>query len=258
MRRAALKADGKVLVKQYSAQFPEDHDAVPNFFTMLPDLTQYQEHQGRNGRSRKLPLLKEILDRLYEQAVDADYLIYTNVDIALQPHFYLKVAERIEQGIDAFTITRRTISDRFISPDELDEMYSEIGKKHIGFDCFVFRRDAYPKYELDRITIGVPQIGHMLLMNMAEFSSKFQVFRDDLLTFHIGNDGQWLLPNSISPAELKNRQIAVRYMLHLLWHGSRWQHKQLALLFLYRTMRVRNPCLKPFGRFLRNLRRQTK
>ena len=43
---------------------------------------------------RKLPLLADIIERLYENS-DAEWLIYTNVDIAVQPHFYESVASII-------------------------------------------------------------------------------------------------------------------------------------------------------------------
>jgi len=36
---------------------------------------------------RKLALIKDIMDILYESG-GADYMIYTNADIPLQPYFY--------------------------------------------------------------------------------------------------------------------------------------------------------------------------
>ncbi len=66
---------------------------------------------GRFAVPRKLPLIKDILGRLYD-ASDAEYFIYTNVNIGLMPNFYVAVNAIIESGYDAFVINRRTISLR--------------------------------------------------------------------------------------------------------------------------------------------------
>src|SRR5712692_535207 len=82
MRVAREFARDQVQVTLLSAQFPEDCAMVPPFFHGTRDLNR-SILDLRNFRvCRKLPLLKDLLDRLYEES-DADYLIYTNVDIAL-------------------------------------------------------------------------------------------------------------------------------------------------------------------------------
>lgn len=77
-------------VEFYSAQYIEDREIVPNVFVMTPDLDRSILDFGDFKHRRRLPLLKDILDRLYA-ATDAEYFIYTGVDIALQPYFYLTV-----------------------------------------------------------------------------------------------------------------------------------------------------------------------
>ena len=141
---------------------------------------------------RKLPLLVDILDRLYE-ATNAEYLIYTNVDIGLMPQFYIAVSEFIESGADAFTSNRRTISDRFTSIREIQQMYLEVSKgaQHPGHDCFVFRRDVYPQYELGYTCVGMNWIGRTLINSMAHCAKRFKKFRDPQLTFHIGDRRTW-------------------------------------------------------------------
>ena len=247
MRRAAVAAKGKLEVQLYSVQFQEDQAAVPDFLTRLPDLVGFIEHTGKNSRNRKLPFLKEILDRLYEHAVQADYLIYTNVDIALQPHFYQAILDKISQGYDAFVINRRTISNRYTRPDELEEMAAERGQPHPGFDCFIFKRRLYPQFELGEIAIGIPQVANLLLLNLAVSAHNFQVFKDEFLTFHIGDDGQWRPVQYRSPAKLHNRRIAIRYMLKVIRTGPKWQHRQLALDRLIMAMRYGNPWFGPLG-----------
>ena len=42
-------------------------------------------------------------------APDEVFLVYTNADICLMPHFYTSLAGLAAQGFDAMTINRRTI-----------------------------------------------------------------------------------------------------------------------------------------------------
>ena len=142
-------------------------------------------------KRRKLALIKDILDALFDAAGDADYLIYTNVDIALQPYFYHTVSEIINKGYDAFVINRRTISNRYSSIDDLPLMYAEIGESHRGYDCFIFRRDVYPRFKLGTICIGTAWIGRTLLANLVTYSAKFKEFKNEHVTFHIGDSLPW-------------------------------------------------------------------
>jgi hypothetical protein len=177
-------------VQLLTAQYPEDHAIIPEFFTRTSDMTRSVLDYGTFSRPRKLPLIRDILDRL-STASDADYLIYTNVDIALMPGFYAAVCKLIESGLDAFVINRRTISKQYRSPAELPLMYAEIGASHLGFDCFVFKREQYAHYDLGNTCIGAGGIGMMLTANLICFSQRFLEVGNAHLTFHIGNDESW-------------------------------------------------------------------
>lgn len=213
MLRAREYARDEVEVELYTAQYPEDRPLVPDGFTATPDLERSVLNFGTFRKPRKLPLIGDILQRLY-QATDAAYLIYTNVDIGLQPHFYSAVNALIEQGFDAFTINRRTISNRFTSPAELPLIYAEVGEKHPGFDCFVFRREALARYKLAHVCLGVQWIDHTLLMNIVCYARRFCVFRHLHLTFHIGDSQTWL-KEKYADYYAYNREQA-RSVLHAL------------------------------------------
>jgi len=191
MRIAREFAAGRVEVELFSAQYPEDHPVTPSDFRRTPDLEKSVLDYGTFRKQRKLPLLKDILDRLY-QAADAEYLIYTNVDIGLLPHFYLAVNQFIDAGFDAFVINRRTISNQYRDVERLPLMYAQAGQPHRGWDCFVFRREAYPKYELGSVCIGASRVGLALLSNLMAYASNFYEFTDQHLTFHIGDERSWL------------------------------------------------------------------
>ena len=193
MRLAQAYAEGIVAVELCSAQFPEDGDLVPAWFTRTRNLDRSVLDFGNFQKRRKLPLIKDILDRLYETS-KADYFIYTNVDIALMPYFYTAVAQMIESGIDAITINRRTIANNFSDPRHLPLMWAQVGEKHPGFDCFIFRRDAYPHFDLGTACIGVNWIGRVLLANVYAQANNYKIYDDLHLTFHLGDDRSWQNP----------------------------------------------------------------
>jgi hypothetical protein len=207
---AAMLAKNEVEVKLFSAQFPEDRDFVPRFFTKTRDLDRSILDIVKAGKHRKLPLLKDILDRLYE-ASDAEFFIYTNSDIGVQPHFYLAVNEFINGGHNAFTITRRTMNKTYAQAGIYD-IFSQVGGQHPGFDCFVFRKKSYPKYKIDTMCIGIPHIGKILLVNFEGVDKECKLYKDLHLTFHIGNSGQWALDrakdkNAYSPYQQHNKRL---------------------------------------------------
>jgi hypothetical protein len=188
MAREVCKAS--VDVRFYSAQYPEDHGCVPEGFLKTRDLDRSVLDFLKDGSGRRLPILSDILDRLYH-ASEAEYLIYTNVDIALMPSFYLTVDRVIESGCHAFVLNRRTISKRYTSVEDLPLMFAEVGEPHKGYDCFVFRREAFPGFDLGNVCIGAPWNGRVLLWNLALSSDGFKEFKDLHATFHIGNDRVW-------------------------------------------------------------------
>ena len=190
IKSAREEAVNQVDIQLFSAQFEEDISLIPSFFTQTPNLDRSILDFGNFEKTKKLPLIKDILDRLYRNT-NAEYLIYTNVDIALQPHFYIEVNKLIDRGYDAFVINRRTISAKFKSIDELPQMYEDHGKKHPGYDCFIFKRELYPKFKLGRVVIGTNRIGLTLITNLISYSRKMKIFEDLHLTFHIGEERSW-------------------------------------------------------------------
>jgi hypothetical protein len=185
MRRAKEYAKKNIDVELVSAQFNEDRALVPEGFKATSDLENSVLDLHNFNKQVKLPLLTDILKRLYEES-DAEYLIYTNVDIGLYPNFYLKVNEFIEQGYDAFIINRRRIEAKYTSVLDLEKIYEESGHKHPGFDCFVFHRSLYPKLKLQGICIGVPFIEISFSQNLFALANHFKLFEEEKLTFHIG------------------------------------------------------------------------
>jgi hypothetical protein len=192
MRIACEFARSHVDVQLFAIQYQdEERLPLPGCFTRLPDITRSSRDLEAFKSDRKLALIKDILNPLYN-ATDADYLIYTNLDIAVLPHFYLSVDKIVAQGFDGFIINRRTIRKRYSQIEEIPLLFAEAGEIHPGSDCFVFSRENYEKFLLGNVVIGCEFIGLTLRTNLAVFSKKFEHFRDLHLTFHIGDDRVWL------------------------------------------------------------------
>lgn len=211
MRRAKEYAnDNEINIELFYTCYEEDLSIAPEGFTQTKLLEKSILDYKDFEKKRKLPLIKDILDRLYESS-DADYFIYTNVDIAVMLHFYTEVKTIIDKGYDGFVINRRTIDKKYTSIAEIHEMYSEIGEKHPGFDCFVFKRDAYLNYELSTACIGANWIGRVIISNLILNCINFKVFVDKHLTFHIGDDRSWKI-SEFNDYDKNNEESLIRLL----------------------------------------------
>lgn len=185
MIRAKNNSADPRCISLLSAQTAEDRKMVPENFKTTTDLHRDVTDLQTFEKKMHLPILRDILDRIYNES-DAEYLIFSNVDIGVQPDFYDEINRFIDQGHDAFMINRRRVPEKFNSAAQLNEMFAEKGKGHPGFDCFVFKRELYPKFSLADVCIGVPFIEITLSQNLFCFAEKPKVFTDEHLTFHIG------------------------------------------------------------------------
>ncbi len=178
-------------VRLYAVQLAgEEEVSMPAAWRRLPGLQRSVADLKEFATRRNLPLIRDILQALYD-ADDADYMIYTNADIALQPNFYWTVARLIERGHDAFAVNRRTIPAHYRDIGDIPLMCAELGREHKGWDCFVFKRGLYPRFRLGLACIGAGWVGRVLLTNMACLADHFRVFTDLHLTFHVGNEMAW-------------------------------------------------------------------
>lgn len=227
MRRAVAEAeaDGPE-VEVVAAILPGDEAAVEPPTRPAAWLERTVTDLAAFKNKRPLPLVGDLLRVGAEAGADTDtddgggnhepdYLIYTNIDIALQPHFYRAVADKIETlGRDrGFVINRRTIPAPYAGPDDLEAMYHEPGERHPGWDCFVFPMAWVSRMDLGDSCIGSLWFAGLLLANMDILSGfRSVIYRDDHLTFHIGDDKQWV---SMTEYEQHNLNEAVAAMSRL-------------------------------------------
>lgn len=165
--------------------YEEDAAVVPPYFNLLPFLSRSILDVMPQANTKRLPFIMDILQAL-QQNTAAEYLIYTNADIILQPYFYQTVAAYIQQGHDALIINRRRIAPQYNSPEQLPQIWAEMGNPHPGFDCFVIHRSLLQKFILGNIIVGTPFIEATLAYNVFAFSQNYLLLHHHHLTAHLG------------------------------------------------------------------------
>jgi len=240
IRRAKAFADPGIEVVLYAVGYEEDRPVIPDFFARLDDLDRSVLDLATFTKRKKLPLIGDILRRLYEHT-HSEWLIYTNADICLMPQFYSAVAAMIAEGHDAILVTRRRISKQYSAISQLPLMYSELGGPHPGYDCFVFHRSLLDRFVLDNICIGVPFIEVTMLHNFIAFATKLKHTDDLHLTFHIGME---VMPPVDREYYLYNKDIYENNILPKLRpHLDINKFPYAALPFHRRMLRwMLNPC----------------
>ncbi|MBX2909001.1 MAG: hypothetical protein KF706_05180 [Chitinophagales bacterium] len=185
MRRAKLFVQDKVQVEFLSVQYEEDEKVVPEYFTKLPNLQRSVRDVSGFEKVKKFPLIADILLAAYNNS-SAEYIIYTNTDITVVPHFYEAAAALIAEGYDAVTFSRRRIENKWTSIEDLPLALAEMGKLHPGYDCFILHRSLIPKFILSNICIGTGFVSVALIHNLIAFADKPLITDKLHLTVHLG------------------------------------------------------------------------
>lgn len=183
-----------IQVEVHAVVLPGDEAAVKPPARLAGRLDRTVQDIRPMSPTRPFPLIADIL-RTGAQASESDYLIFTNMDIAVQPDFYAQLHEIIEKRFEPgtpFTVYRRNISSRFDRIDQLPEMYRQPGQIAYGYDCFVFPRSYVSQLDLGNCCIGAAHFDYLLFIALDAVSGfRTRRINDLALTFHIGNDIAW-------------------------------------------------------------------
>lgn len=195
LRLAVDKAQQNGLqVEVKAVVLPGDEDAIKAPASLGGQLSRTIQDIHLLLPQRPYPLIADILN-IGAGASSSDYLIFTNMDIAVQPDFYLQLHEIIEKRFEAgtpFTVYRRNIPSRYNRIEQLPEMYRESGEIAYGYDCFVFPRSFAADLDLGSCCIGAAHFDYLLFIALDAVSGfKVKRINDLPLTFHIGNDIAW-------------------------------------------------------------------
>ncbi len=173
-------------VEVRAARFVEDPVPAPWIVDSV-QLDRSVLDLGEFSIPRRLPLLGDVLGAADR---DADLVVFTNIDIAVQPLFYAAIAEIHDRGYDAFTVNRRTLHPPTLRPS-LAGLSTMLGIAHPGSDCFVFESRLLERIDVGRVCLGVPLVSRALLHNLILMADAFRDFTDLHMTFHIGDDRLW-------------------------------------------------------------------
>jgi len=196
--------------------------AMPDGFAVAEPLTRTARDLPEVESDRPLPLLFDILDRGIAEAdrTGAEAIILTNADICPLPHFYTLAAELLGSGLDAVTINRRTVPFPSAGLDAPGLLAAEYGESHPGFDCFIFRRALYDRFEPTQALIGAGMVMRSLLFNLAAVADRMAMLTTVHATYHLGDDKVWTSP-AFARLEAHNVACATRLAEHLLADPAR-------------------------------------
>lgn len=188
--RKSYKQGSRRDVQVICAGYEEDYAVFPSFAGKAVLLSRSLRDLTGAADAPKFPVVADILGACAE-VVDAEYLIFTNVDIALMPFFYEVVDKLLDGGLESMTINRRCIDASSNELDDLQLLYSNAGKSHVGHDCFVFRKSHLSRIDLGNLCIGLPGFDTVLKLILKYRCTKYADLRDRHLTFHLGDDMNW-------------------------------------------------------------------
>jgi len=185
----------------------------PAFKTaILPDRTVL--NFGTFKKPRPIPLLRDIIET-GAKAGSKTFMIYSNIDIAVQRNFYVRLAEMIDKGRAnrGIVINRRTVMGPYSSLSEIEQMYADPGIQHPGYDCWTFPRNWSELMRFGNVCVGNFWFDLLMLANMDLLGRHGMIiFKNQHLTFHIGDDVGWDIRSDYSE---HNRAEAIKAVTEL-------------------------------------------
>lgn len=216
--RAVRLADPSLDIDVCAVRFADE--AIPASYPWLRDLPVLQRSildLGAFRHPRRLPLMGDVLAAFGDPS-DFDLAVLTNADIGVQPLFYELIADLVDRGHDAASITRRTVHPRF-GRSTLAHYSSALGSPHPGHDCLIMKPALIPNFVGD-VALGVRFVARPILWHLMLSAQNFQVFSDLHATFHIGDEMQWTDPR-FSDLDRHNLVEVQRVVEHLVvQHGA--------------------------------------
>lgn len=170
----------------------DEADLIPAGFVGHPVLARSIRNDVRYSGCKPVPYLFDILAPLRGGDV-GEWVVFTNMDIVLQPWFYTAVLELLGAGFDALIINRRTQPAEYSGCSEW-LLRSEIGVSHPGMDCFVFPRSWIEGFVVSDAVVGAGNVMRSLLYNLVCRARKLVFVTRAMLTLHFGDDRPWLNP----------------------------------------------------------------
>ena len=169
-------------VQLFAVKYKEDDVLCPNGFKLTSPLESLYDG--------KLPYIAEIFSKFNE--IDADYYIYSNIDITPEREFYIRLQYFLGKyhNFDSFTILRNDVSHNYWINKESTKT------EHPGHDCFAFKQSILKKLYLpEKVFLGFPPVGTVVYNNLQKVSKRrrtFPIQPKHNLTYHLGSDKSWM------------------------------------------------------------------
>jgi hypothetical protein len=191
MQRSRLFARDSLDARLIACTFEDELSAAPAEFQHSPPLTRSILDVHSFRVPRRLAILSDVLQSGALVAPQAGYLVFTNADICLMPHFYTSVQGMLARGIDSIIINRRTVGALSAYGQDSDIAMIETGGRHPGLDCFVFPVRWVTEFVCSDACIGAGWVMRSLLYNLVARAQRMLIMRDAHLTYHFGDDRIW-------------------------------------------------------------------
>lgn len=197
-------ASKDLVIELYSINYAEDDSIIPDYFIKLPHINKSTKDIYPGISIKKLPFIQDIFNSI-KKYIQADYYIYSNSDIIVHKKFYEFIYDNImKYNYDSMVINRRDNIPKFINNIQLNNNHLNIiyefeGEKHIGRDCFIIEKNILEQIDMKHVFIAHPPWGLILLKYLDKISNKFKLFRNEYLTFHLGNDNNHKNNNKQEP-----------------------------------------------------------
>lgn len=186
---AARRFDGE-RVAHLAITFPDEHALASH---ELYDAHAIVERRGPDdgiGPGSR-PALFELLEIAAEADVPGDFVVYTNIDICLQPAFYRGVRHLLACGADSLIINRRTVLEWELGDPAAGLAQFDLGEIHPGMDCFVFPRSWVERFEATGAIVGHGHVMRGLLYNLVAHAEALVVLTKAAMTYHFDDDRPW-------------------------------------------------------------------
>jgi len=230
---SALAAAQGIAVEVVCAVFPEDEAHVRR--EPLQCLLERLNVSAATALPQfrhpvRLPFLNMLLYAGYSRG-SGKYLIYTNIDIGLQPPFYLKLARQM-QVMPGVPIS--SIREEFEHVDPAFGVEHAIarrgtGLQHPGHDCWAFPREWVPRLILGFTLVGVSMVATSLMQALHALSGCRMSLLSPKLTFHFV-DGDSVVKH---PSNQRARNDKIFTGLYTAWNCAQFARDRRDVLEVY-------------------------
>ena len=191
--------------------------------SQLPILPQFH-HPVR------LPFLNQIIYAGFLHG-KGKYLVYSNIDIGVQPPFYIKLSRQVQVMPDVPLSLIREEFEHVGPTFNVEEAYARRGNglAHPGHDCWVFPRGWVPKLILGFTMVGVSMVATDLLQSLYALSRCRMTMMTDRVTFHFV-EGDSVVKH---PGNQRARNDKIFTGLYTAWNCVQFARNRRDILAVY-------------------------